>query len=99
MTTMSLPTTPILRPPLGFYDRIASWVAPWGVSWSSTTSTTTRLRSAVGQGDAHGHGPDAGGRRAPASATAAAITARPDPADRQVVMAEVSHRRTSGPDG
>ncbi|HSF97230.1 MAG TPA: class I SAM-dependent methyltransferase [Ornithinibacter sp.] len=88
-------------PQLEFYDRIASWVAPGG-----TLLIVGHLHHDVAgahgqeEGHGHGHGQDGGhghghGHHQPpveASATAAAITARLDPADWVVVTAAQTHR-------
>jgi thioredoxin reductase/2-polyprenyl-3-methyl-5-hydroxy-6-metoxy-1,4-benzoquinol methylase len=82
-------------PQLEFYDRVASWVAPAG-----TLLIVGHLHhdaTADGHGSAHGH--ESEGPPASASATAASITARLDPAHWHVVTAEESHRTLSGPGG
>jgi hypothetical protein len=93
-----------VMPQLEFYDRIASWVAPGG-----TLFIVGHLHHDSGGDDAlegdrpgHGHGPAHGGDEKPpasASATAAAITARLDPASWRIVTAEESHRKMAGPGG
>ena len=75
-------------PQLEFYDRIATWVAPGG-----TLLIVGHLHHA--RITAHGHGHD-DGPPAEASATAATITARLDPAEWTVVTAEESHRTMPG---
>jgi SAM-dependent methyltransferase len=72
-------------PQLEFYDRIASWVAPGG-----TLFIVGHLR----HGDHDDTEPPAS-----ASATAAAITARLDPAAWTIDTAEELHRTTAGPGG
>ena len=79
-------------PQLEFYDRIASWVAPAG-----TLLIVGHLHHDGGGGHGHGHGGDA--PPAVASATAAAITARLDPAVWAVVTAGESHRTMAGQGG
>ena len=78
-------------PQLEFYDRIASWVGPGG----------TLL--IVGHLHGHGHTSEVGSRASmppdSASVTAAAITARLDPAAWEVVTAEESPRTVNGPGG
>jgi SAM-dependent methyltransferase len=82
-------------PQLEFYDRIASWVAPAG-----TLLIVGHLHhDAIADGREHGHAHGSDGPPASASATAAAITARLDPAQWEVVTAEEPHRTMSGPDG
>jgi cyclopropane fatty-acyl-phospholipid synthase-like methyltransferase len=73
-------------PQLEFYDRVATWVAPGG----------TLLVVGHRHHEAHGahDGPPAA-----ASATAATITARLDPAQWQVVTAEEPDRTVTGPGG
>lgn len=73
-------------PQLEFYDRIAAWVAPGG---------TLLIVGHLHQD--HGHGDDE--PPASASATAAAITARLDPAVWEVATAQEAHRTTAGHDG
>lgn len=83
-------------PQLEFYDRIASWVAPGG-----TLLIVGHLHHDATGDDGHGHAREHGGDGPPASAsaTAAAITARLDPAEWEVVTAQESHRTVSGPGG
>jgi cyclopropane fatty-acyl-phospholipid synthase-like methyltransferase len=76
-------------PQLEFYDRAASWVAPGG---------TLLIVGHLHEGGA-GHGHETDGPPASASATAATITARLDPARWAVVTAQESHRAVSGPGG
>lgn len=81
-------------PQLEFYDRIASWVAPTG-----TLLIVGHLHH--DHGSAHGHGGDPGDSEPPASAsaTAAGITSRLDPAVWDVVTAQESQRTMTGPGG
>ncbi|PXY35824.1 class I SAM-dependent methyltransferase [Prauserella flavalba] len=74
-------------PQLDFYDRIASWVAPAG----------TLL--IVGHLHHDGHRHRETGPPASASATAAGITARLDPATWAIATAEEPHRTVTGPGG
>ena len=76
-------------PQLEFYDRIASWVAPAG-----TLLIVGHLHQDTADGGGHGQGHEPGGDGPPASAsvTAAAITARLDQAEWEVVTARESHR-------
>lgn len=80
-------------PQLEFYDRIASWVAPGG-----TLLIVGHLRhdAAGDDGHAHPHGHDGDEPPVSASADAAAITARLDPAAWEVVTARESNRTLSG---
>jgi len=78
-------------PQLEFYDRAAAWVAPRG-----TLLIVGHLHQDA-TADGHGHHPD--GPPASASATAATITARLDPAQWEVVTAKDSHRTMSGHGG
>lgn len=82
-------------PQLEFYDRIAAWVAPGG-----TLLIVGHLHDAAGSGG-HGHGHEQSGDGPPASAsvTAAAITARLDPAVWEVVTAQESRRTLSHDSG
>ncbi|MFE2755950.1 class I SAM-dependent methyltransferase [Actinosynnema sp. NPDC059335] len=70
-------------PQLDFYDRIAGWVAPGG-----TLLIVGHLHHDHGSGDDH--------PPAEASATAAAITARLDPAEWEVITAEEGRRTLGG---
>lgn len=85
-------------PQLEFYDRISSWVAPGG-----TLLIVGHLHQDAPEGDGHGHlherahGHAGAWPPAAASATAATITARLDPAVWEVVTAQESHRTMSGP--
>lgn len=74
-------------PQLGFYDRIAAWVAPGG-----TLLVVGHLHHG------HGHGEHESGGEPPASAsvTAADITVRLDPAAWKVVTAEETRRNVRG---
>lgn len=92
-------------PQLEFYDRAASWVAPGG-----TLLIVGHLhRPGDDHGDDHGHGHghehsqghghSGDGPPAAASATAATITRRLDPAVWDVVTAQESHRTPDGHDG
>ncbi len=90
-------------PQLEFYDRIASWVAPGG-----TLLIVGHLDQETAGGAGHGHDStarrghtpaDENGPPASATATAAAITARLDPAEWEVVTARESSRTLTGPDG
>lgn len=88
-TQFDLVTTHYAHPATGqleFYDRIASWVAPGGALLI------------VGHLHHHGSGGDTH-PPATASATAAAITDRLDPAVWEIVTAEESHRSVIGPGG
>lgn len=88
-TQFDLVTTYYAHPAMGqldFYDRIASWVAPGG-----TLLIVGHLHHHSSAGDTH--------PPATASATAAAITDRLDPADWEVVTAEEAHRSVIGPGG
>jgi thioredoxin reductase/SAM-dependent methyltransferase len=78
-------------PQLEFYDRAATWVAPRG-----TLLIVGHLHQDA-TADGHGHHLD--GPPASASATAATITARLDPAQWEVVTAQESHRTLSGHGG
>jgi SAM-dependent methyltransferase len=83
-------------PQLEFYDRIASWVASAG-----TLLIVGHLHHDAAGGDGYGHAQEHGGDGPPASAsaTAAAITARLNPAEWEVVTAQELHRTLSGPGG
>jgi SAM-dependent methyltransferase len=86
-------------PQLDFYGRVASWVAPGG-----TLLVVGHLGSdhapPHGHGHGHGHGHDQDGRPpAEASVTAAAVQARLDPAEWEVVTAEEGTRMLGGPGG
>ena len=85
-------------PQLEFYDRLASWVAPGG-----TLLIVGHLHHAAatgdGHGEGHGHGHEDVGPPAASSATAAAITARLDPAGWEVVTAQESQRTLSADRG
>ena len=83
-------------PQLEFYDRIASWVAPAG-----TLLIVGHLHhDDHGSTAEHGHRHDGGGDPpASASVTAAAITARLDPARWEIKTAQECHRTLAGPDG
>lgn len=88
-TRFDLVTTHYAHPAMGqldFYDRIASWVAPGG-----TLLIVGHLHHHSSAGDTH--------PPATASATAAAITDRLDPAVWKIVTAEESHRSVIGPGG
>lgn len=76
-------------PQLEFYDRIARWVAPGG-----TLLIVGHLHTHSATGDGHDHQPPA-----EASATAAAITARLDDTEWEIVTAEESHRTLVAPAG
>lgn len=78
-------------PQLEFYERISSWVAPHG-----TLLVVGHLHHGTGDRP-HEHGQCR--PPAEASATAAAITARLDPATWEIVTAEESRRTMAGPDG
>jgi SAM-dependent methyltransferase len=82
-------------PQLEFYDRIAEWVAPGGtlliVGHLHTHSATG---DGHGQGHGHGHQPPA-----QASAIAAAVTARLDDTEWEIVTAEERHRTLAGQGG
>ncbi|WP_159945628.1 MULTISPECIES: cyclopropane-fatty-acyl-phospholipid synthase family protein [unclassified Nocardiopsis] len=84
-------------PQLDFYDRIASWVAPGGTLLIVGHLHHDNHGSTAG----HGHGQGHHGTEPPASAsaTAAGITARLDPAVWEVATAEESHRPLTGPGG
>lgn len=83
-------------PQLAFYDRISSWVAPGG-----TLLIVGHLHHEATEGAGPGHAPAHGGDGPPAaaSATAATITDRLEPAEWEVVTAKESHRTMSGPGG
>lgn len=93
-------------PQLEFYDRIASWVAPGGTllivghlnhNHGTSTEDSHDQNSSHDRNSRHEHGlthPPA-----EASATAAAITERCDPATWKVVTAEESQRTMVGPGG
>lgn len=83
-------------PQLEFYDRIASWVAPGG-----TLLVVGHLHpdAAGGDGDSRAHDHQGDEPPASASATAAAITARLDPAVWEVVTALESQRTLTGEGG
>lgn len=86
-TQYDLVTTHYAHPAMGqldFYDRIASWVAPGG---------TLLIVGHLHRGHGESHPP------AEASATAASITDRLDPAVWTVVTAEESQRTMVGPGG
>ncbi|WP_084959960.1 class I SAM-dependent methyltransferase [Thermoactinospora rubra] len=74
-------------PQLEFYDRIAGWVAPGG-----TLLIVGHLRTPDSTG--HGHHPPA-----EASVTSAAITARLDGTEWEIVTAEEHLRTLTGPGG
>jgi len=80
-------------PQLDFYDRIAEWVAPGG-----TLLIVGHLHTHDdhGHGDGHGDGPHL---PAEASATAAAVTARLDDNQWEIVTAEERHRTLTGHGG
>ncbi|MCR1785999.1 methyltransferase domain-containing protein [Nocardioides carbamazepini] len=87
-TTYDLVTTHYAHPAmpqLEFYDRVATWVAP-----SGTLLIVGHLHRD------HGHGPGGAEPPAAATATAAGITARLDPARWDVVTAEESPRAVTG---
>ncbi|WP_122816352.1 class I SAM-dependent methyltransferase [Nocardioides pantholopis] len=91
-------------PQLEFYDRAATWVAPGGtlliVGHLHHEDTADDHRHGSDQGHGHGrHGRHVDGPPASASATAASITARLDPAEWEIVTAEEAHRTMSGPEG
>jgi SAM-dependent methyltransferase len=93
MTHYAHPTMPQLE----FYDRIASWVAPGG-----TLLVVGHLHSDDGAGHGHGHGHGGGegaGDHPPAEAsvTAAAVVARLDPGEWEIVTAEERQRTLPGP--
>ena len=79
---------------LEFYDRIATWVAPGG-----TLLIVGHLHHDAAESDGHGHHHGDDAPPASASATAATITARLDPAGWQVVTAQESHRTLAGDGG
>lgn len=90
-------------PQLDFYDRVASWVAPAG-----TLLIVGHLHhDAAADGHKHGSAPghegtpghESDGPPGSASATAASITARFDPAQWEVATAVESHRTISSPRG
>jgi SAM-dependent methyltransferase len=83
-------------PQLDFYHRIASWVAPFG-----TLLIVGHLHTHDSPSRDHGHSHRHGHTRPPATAsvTAAAITARLDPAVWEIVTADEPHRTLTGPDG
>lgn len=74
-------------PQLEFYDRIADWVTPGG--------------TLLIVGHLHNHSATDDGHQPPAkvSATAAAVTARLDEDEWEVVTAEELHRTVTAPDG
>jgi cyclopropane fatty-acyl-phospholipid synthase-like methyltransferase len=82
-------------PQLEFYDRIASWVAPGGTLLVVGHLHHQEHDSPSG----HGHGGHDGQPPASASATAAGITARLDPARWDVVTAQESQRTMTGRGG
>ena len=90
-------------PQLEFYDRIASWVGPHGtlliVGHLHDHRSDSDHRSDRSEGPEHRHGHGRSQPPAEASVTAAAITARLDPADWDVVTAEESQRTMVGADG
>ncbi|HET7327473.1 MAG TPA: FAD-dependent oxidoreductase [Nocardioidaceae bacterium] len=88
-------------PQLEFYDRVASWVAPAGTLLivGHLHHDATAGEHEHGREHGHRHGDVSDGPPASASATAATITARLDPAEWEVVTAEESHRTMSGPGG
>jgi SAM-dependent methyltransferase len=77
-------------PQLDLYDRLAGWVAPGG---TLLVVGHRHGAAASGHGDGHGQPPAA------ATVTAAAVTARLDPATWDVVTAEEPQRTVPGPDG
>jgi SAM-dependent methyltransferase len=88
-------------PQLEFYDRIATWVAPGGtllIVGHLHHEATGGHEHGNGHGDGHGrsHGVAEDGPPAEAAATAAAITARLDPAHWLIVTAEETHRTVPG---
>jgi trans-aconitate methyltransferase len=98
-------------PQLEFYDRLASWVSPGGTllivghlhhdaapDEAHPSSHGHGITHAHGSTHGHEHGNAGTGPPAEASATAAAITARLDPADWVVVTAAQSHRTVPGHD-
>ena len=78
-------------PQLDFYERLAGWVAPGG-----TLLIVGHLHTHGATGDDHGH---AGRPPQEASATAAAVTARLDDGEWEVVTAEETHRTLAGHGG
>lgn len=89
-------------PQLEFYERLASWVAPAGTllivgHLHHEAAGGHKHGSAHGHDDRHGH--ESEGPPASASVTAAAITARLDPAQWEIVTAKESHRTVSGSAG
>ncbi|MEW1720005.1 class I SAM-dependent methyltransferase [Streptomyces sp. NPDC093109] len=78
-------------PQLEFYDRVAAWVAPGG-----TLLIVGHLHTPdpAGHGHGNGHHPPA-----EASATPAAITARLDSTEWEIVTAEEHLRTLTGPEG
>ncbi|AWB92100.1 SAM-dependent methyltransferase [Aeromicrobium chenweiae] len=79
---------------LEFYDRIASWVAPAGTLFIVGHLHHDDHATDHEETEAHADG----GPPAAASATAATITARLDPAAWEIVTAEESHRAVDRPD-
>ncbi len=92
-------------PQLEFYDRIASWVAPGGtllVVGHLASHDAAGDGHGVGHGHGHGHGHGQGQDDQPpaeASVTAAAVQARLDPAEWDVVTAEERQRTLGGSGG
>ncbi|GAA3165785.1 hypothetical protein GCM10010466_65730 [Planomonospora alba] len=82
-------------PQLEFYDRLAGWVAPGGtlliVGHLSTPDATDHGHD---HGHGHGHHPPA-----EASVTSAAVTARLDGTEWEIVTAEEHLRALTGPGG
>ena len=85
-------------PQLDFYERIAEWVAPGGTLLVVGHLHGTHASAPHGAAS-HGHGSHAGGPPAEASATAAAVVARLDEREWDVVTAEELHRTRRAPDG
>ncbi|MDV6264581.1 class I SAM-dependent methyltransferase [Rhodococcoides yunnanense] len=87
-------------PQLEFYDRLATWVAPGGTLFIVGHLHPANHGAADGEGHLDGHGHrNTEQPPAEASATAAAITARLDPAVWDIQSANESHRTMSAPDG
>jgi SAM-dependent methyltransferase len=83
-------------PQLELYDRIASWVAPGG------TLLIVGHLQAHGSGHGHGHGHGDGPDEQPpaeATVTVAAVEARLDPAEWEIVTAEERQRTLPGAGG
>jgi cyclopropane fatty-acyl-phospholipid synthase-like methyltransferase len=87
-------------PQLDFYGRIASWVAPGGTLLIVGHLQSHAAGASHGHGHGHGHG-DYGDGQPPAEATvtAAAVEARFDPAEWEVITAEERQRTLPGAGG